>query len=158
MNVTVGKTKRLEISYSPESASAKKITWESSNNNIATVSSSGIVKGIAEGEAIVTATTDNGIKATADIVVLPLPASVSLPSTLTIYVGYSKTLTPSVSPTNSETSYTWKSSDSSIATVSSGKITGSWHNNNNCYNRKWQDCEMQSNNKKYTNRAKLKEC
>lgn len=124
LNVTVGKTKRLEISYSPEGASAKKVTWESSNNNIATVSSSGIVKGIAEGEAIVTATTDNGIKATADIVVLPLPASVSLPSTLTIYVGYSKTLTPSVSPTNSETSYTWKSSDSSIATVSSGKITG----------------------------------
>lgn len=124
LDVTVGKTKRLEISYSPEGASAKKVTWESSNNNIATVSSSGIVKGIAEGEAIVTAITDNGIQATANIVVLPLPVSVSLPGTLTIYAGYSKTLTPSVSPTNSETSYTWKSSDSSIATVSSGKITG----------------------------------
>lgn len=124
LNVTVGKTKRLEISYSPEGASAKKVTWESSNNNIATVSSSGIVKGIAEGKVVVTATTDNGIKATADIVVLPLPASVSLPNTSTIYVGYSKTLTPTVLPTNSETSYTWKSSDSSIATVSSGKITG----------------------------------
>ncbi len=124
LNVTVGKTKRLEISYSPEGASAKKVTWESSNNNIATVSSSGIVKGIAEGEAIVTATIDNGIKATVNIIVLPLPTSVSLPNTLTIYVGYSKTITPSVLPTNSETSYTWKSSNSSIATVSSGKIAG----------------------------------
>lgn len=124
LNVTVGKTQRLDISYSPEGASAKKVTWESSNNDIATVSSNGVVKGITEGKAIVTATTDNGIKATVDVVVLPLPTSVSLPYTLTIYTGYSKTVTPSVLPANSETSYTWKSSDSSIAKVSSGKITG----------------------------------
>jgi len=124
LNVTVGKTQRLDISYSPEGASAQKITWESSNNGIATVSSNGVVKGIAEGKVIVTATTDNGIKATAEVIVLPLPASVSLPYTLTIYTGYSKTLTPSVLPANSETSYTWKSSDSSIAKVSSGKVTG----------------------------------
>lgn len=124
MNVTVGKTKKLNISFSPNGASAKNITWKSSNSNIVTVSSSGIVKGIAEGNAVVTATTDNGIEATADIVVLPLPTSVSLPRTLTVYVGYSKTIIPSVLPANSETTYTWKSSDTSIATISSGKITG----------------------------------
>ena len=124
LNVTVGKTKKINISFSPEGASAKKITWESSNSNIATITSSGIVKGVSEGNTIVTATTDNGVKATADIVVLPLPTSVSLPNTLIVYVGYSRTITPTVLPANSETSYTWKSSDSSIATVSSGKITG----------------------------------
>jgi len=124
LNVTVGKTQRLDIRYSPEGASAQKVTWESSNNEIATVSSNGVVKGIAEGKAIVTATTDNGIKATAEVIVLPLPTSVSLPYALTIYTGYSKVLTPSVLPANSETSYTWKSLDSSIAKVSSGKITG----------------------------------
>lgn len=124
LNVTVGKTKKLGINYSPEGASAKKVTWESSNSNIATVNSNGIVKGIAEGKTIVTATTDNGIKTTAEIIVLPLPSSVSIPNTLTVYVGYSKTLTPSVMPTNSETSFTWKSSDTSVATVSSGKVTG----------------------------------
>ena len=124
LNVTVGKTKKINISFSPEGASAKKITWESSNSNIATISSSGIVKGVSEGNTIITATTDNGVKATANIVVLPLPTSVSLPNALTVYVGYSRTITPTVLPANSETSYTWKSSDSSIATVSSGKITG----------------------------------
>lgn len=124
LNVTVGKTKKLSISFSPEGASAKKIIWESSNSNIATVSTSGQVKGVAEGNAVITATTDNGIKATANIVVLPLPTSVSLPNSLTVFVGYSKTITPTVLPENTETSYTWKSSDSSVATVSSGKITG----------------------------------
>lgn len=124
LNVTVGKTKRLDISYSPEGASAKKVTWESSNTNIATVSTSGVVKGIAEGKTIITATTDNGTKATAEVNVVPLPSSVSLPNSLIIYVGYSKTLIPSVIPANSETSFTWKSSDTSVATVSAGKITG----------------------------------
>lgn len=124
LNVTVGKTKKLSISFSPEGASAKKIIWESSNSNIATVSTSGQVKGVAEGNAVITATTDNGIKATANIVVLPLPTSVSLPNSLTVFVGYSKTITPTVLPENTETSYTWKSSDSSVATISSGKITG----------------------------------
>lgn len=123
LNVTVGKTKRLDINYSPKGASAKKVTWESSNSNIATVSTSGIVKGIAEGKTIITATTDNGVKTTAEVNVLPLPSSVSLPNNLTINVGYSKTLIPSVIPADSETSFTWKSSDISVATVSLGKIT-----------------------------------
>ncbi len=124
LNVTVGKSKKLDINYSPEGASAKNVTWESSNNNIAIVNSIGTVKGISEGKAIITAITDNGIKTTANVIVVPLPTSVSLPDTLTIYKGYSKTLIPSIYPINSETSYTWKSSDPSIAIVSSGKITG----------------------------------
>ena len=124
LNVTVGKTKKLGISYLPDGASAKKVTWESSNNDIVTVSANGTVKGISVGKAVVTATTDNGVKTTAEIVVLPLPSSVSLQNTMTMNIGYTKTLIPSVTPANSETSFTWKSSDTTIATVSSGKITG----------------------------------
>ena len=96
----------------------------SSNTNVATVSSSGVVKGVAEGEATITVTTDNGITATAKVIVLPLPISVYLPATANINLGYSKTLTPTVSPANSETTYKWSSSDTSVATVRSGKVTG----------------------------------
>lgn len=124
LNVTVGKTQKFQISYSPEGASAKSIVWESSNTNIATVSSTGVVKGIAEGKATVTATTDNGVKCSAEINVLPLPTSVSLPSSVTVNVGYSQTLTPTLTPSNSECTYKWSSSNTSIATVSSGKVTG----------------------------------
>ena len=124
LNVTIGKTKTLKVSYAPEGASAKKTVWTSSNTNVATVSTSGVVKGVAEGEASITVTTDNGITATARVVVLPLPTSVYLPSTANLNLGYSKTLTPTVSPANCETTYKWSSSDTSVATVSSGKVTG----------------------------------
>ncbi len=124
LNVTVNKTKSLKISFSPEGASAKNITWESSNTNIATVSTSGLVKGIAEGRATITATTDNGVTATAEVIILPPPTSVSLPSTLTIPIGYSKTIVPTVYPAESETTFRWSSSDTSVATVSSGTIKG----------------------------------
>lgn len=124
LNVTVGKTKTIKVSYAPKGASAKKTTWVSSNTNVATVSTSGVVKGVAEGEATITVTTDNGITATAKVIVLPLPTSVYLPATANINLGYSKTLTPTVSPANCETTYKWSSSDTSVATVSSGKVTG----------------------------------
>ena len=124
LTVTAGKTKKFDISYSPDGATAKSVTWGSSNENIATVTSTGIVTGISAGKAVITATTDNGIQTKADVIVQPAPSSVSIPSTLLLYVGYTRTLTPSILPENSETSYTWASSDTSIITVSSGKITG----------------------------------
>ncbi len=123
--VTINKTKTLKVSYSPEGASAKKLSWSSSNPEIASVSSSGVVKGILEGETTITATTDNGVSAYAKVIVVPEPQSVSLPYSIEIPLGYSRTLTPTVMPTNSETTYKWSSSDTSIATVSSsGTIKG----------------------------------
>ena len=40
------------------------ITWTSSNESIATVSATGVIKGVGAGECIITATTDSGIKKT----------------------------------------------------------------------------------------------
>ena len=53
------------------------------------------------------------------------PTSVSLNKTsLTLDVGKSYTLTKTVSPSNAATSYTWRSSNTSVATVdSNGKVT-----------------------------------
>jgi len=124
LNVTVGNTKSLNVKYSPEGASAKKVTWESSNPNVATVSNTGLVKGVSVGNATITATTDNGVTATANVNILPQPTSVSLPFSITIPLGYSKTITPTVYPEESETTYKWKSSDTSVATVYSGTIKG----------------------------------
>ena len=54
-----------------------------------------------------------------------VPTSVSLNKTsLTLDVGKSYTLTKTVSPSNAATSYTWRSSNTSVATVdSNGKVT-----------------------------------
>ena len=52
------------------------------------------------------------------------PTSIKLNQTsLTLGVGESYTLTKSVSPSNASTSYTWNSSNTSVATVSNGKVT-----------------------------------
>lgn len=46
------------------------IYWESSDESVVTVSSSGLVKAVSEGEAIVTVTAEHGsLKATASVVV-----------------------------------------------------------------------------------------
>ena len=58
------------------------------------------------------------------------PTSVSLPNTLTMTVGETKTLTPSLYPSNAQTSFTWTSSNSEVATVnSSGYINAKKHGN-----------------------------
>ena len=58
-------------------------------------------------------------------VVNPQPTSVSLPSTMSVENRSTITLTPTILPTGAETTYSWSSSDRSVATVSSsGVVTG----------------------------------
>lgn len=124
LTVVVGKSKKLTPNFSPSGASAN-LTWISENENIATVSSSGLVKGVSIGTTTITATTETGLKAKATVEVLSAPTAVSLPADIEISVDYYYTLTPVLTPANTESTYSWKSSDTSIATVtSSGKVYG----------------------------------
>ncbi len=61
-NLAIGKTKNLSVSVKPSDATNKKVTYQSSDTNIATVSSSGKVKGINTGVAIITVTTEENSK------------------------------------------------------------------------------------------------
>ena len=54
-SVGVGKTIQLSATVKPTTATNKTITWSSNNENIATVSSTGLVTGIEAGEVIITA-------------------------------------------------------------------------------------------------------
>ena len=53
--IGVGKTTQLSVGYIPEETNHKGVTWSSSNTNIATVSDLGVVKGVSEGVATITA-------------------------------------------------------------------------------------------------------
>ena len=66
--LTVGQSKTLVASTSPESA-AKNVTWYSSNNKVATVSKNGKVTAVKAGTATITAKTANGLKATCKVTV-----------------------------------------------------------------------------------------
>lgn len=61
---------QLTATIAPANATDKAVTWKSSNTAVATVSESGLVKGIAQGTATITVTTHDGNKtATATITV-----------------------------------------------------------------------------------------
>lgn len=58
--ISVGETYQLEASIEPADAGKPAVTWSSSNEQIATVDANGLVTAVNEGEATITATTDDG--------------------------------------------------------------------------------------------------
>ena len=60
--VKVGKSTTFIATVSPENATNKKVKWSSSDESIATVDEDGVVTGVKEGEATITATTLDGNK------------------------------------------------------------------------------------------------
>ena len=122
--VQKGKTVTLKATVTPESLEDKSVTWESSNTKIATVSSSGKVKGVKYGTATITCTSvATGAKATCQVTVGKVVVSIS---EVSIKKSRGITLEATVYPSDlADKSVTWKSSDTSIATVTSeGRVKG----------------------------------
>lgn len=111
----------------PEGA-YQSVTWSSSNNNVITVNSIGLIKAVGEGEATITATTSNGLNATCQVTVKPkgTPATkvTVLPSSISLYVGEESSLNVEILPENVTNKFvTWTSNNEKIATVDSeGKV------------------------------------
>jgi len=128
-SVIVGFTKQLKATLTPAYPTNNTVSWSSSDTNIATVSSSGLVTGAAPGVATITVTTQDGGKtAQSSIKVTPIVGvtSVTLDPEITMGLGTSKNLTATVLPTSAlNKNVSWISSDSTIAKVnSSGLVTG----------------------------------
>ncbi len=119
---------QLIASVQPSTATNKGVSWTSSKSSVATVTSSGLVKAVSPGTAIITVKTNEGGKtATCTITVNPIVVTgvkVS-PTSATLDIGETKQLTATVSPSNATNkTVTWTSSKTSVATVSSsGKVT-----------------------------------
>ena len=79
--IKVGENVALRTTITPSGASNKKVTWMSSNPKAATVTSAGIVKGIAAGKAVITATAADGSKKKASCTVTVQSASGANPGT-----------------------------------------------------------------------------
>lgn len=129
-SLSVGGTKQLSETISPSNATNMSVTWSSSNTNVATVSD-GLVTAVGEGKATITCTANDGSgkQATCDVTVEPKvvnPTSITVsPSSKTIMVGETFTVTYTITPSNATTTVTWTSDDKSIATVSSsGEVKG----------------------------------
>jgi len=109
-------------------ATNKNISWESDAEGVATVDSTGKVTAVAPGTAKITVTTEDGNKtASCEVTVTAVPvSSVTLnKENASIKVGEKVPLTATVKPDTADNkAISWKSSDSTIATVYNGEVTG----------------------------------
>ena len=101
------------------------VTWSSSDTNIASVDENGLVTATGIGTATITANTSTGKTDSVDITVsYGKELSVSEPE-ITIGNGKTSPITPVISPANAKDTFTYTSSNTSVATVdSSGTVTG----------------------------------
>lgn len=120
----------IDVYYTvnPSTAWDNNVNYESNNTSVAEVYGSRIYpKGI--GNCKITARATNGVTATINVTVAQ-NANINAKSitlnkdTLSIYNGTSSTLTATVTPANHTDSILWKSSNTDVATVSNGVVTG----------------------------------
>ena len=120
-------TKQIEVNIVPELADNKTLKWTSDNEDIATVTQEGVVKGLKVGNANITATATDGSEVSATCKVTVKPVVIDL-STKTINLrkgeSYAEQIV-NVLPDNYEhKEVVWTSADNSIASVDSeGMIT-----------------------------------
>jgi uncharacterized protein YjdB len=122
--VEKGKTMTLKATVTPSTLTDKSVTWKSSNTEVATVSSAGKVKGVKYGTVTITCTSvATGASATCNITVGKVVVNVS---EITLKKSREIVLIPTLYPTSlADKSVTWKSSDKTVATVTSdGKVKG----------------------------------
>lgn len=128
--IDVGATLSLTASVAPADATNKNVTYSTSDDAIATVTSEGVVSGVGAGTATITVTTeDGGFTATSEVTVSAATVAVTgvtvSPESDSIQVSETLTLTATVAPADATNkTVTWSSSDDSIATVEDGVVTG----------------------------------
>jgi uncharacterized protein YjdB len=133
-NVIIGQTTTLTPTVKDQNGTvvlSRVVTWTSSNNAIATVSSAGVVTGVALGGPVTITATSEGKSGTASVTVIVAPVgSVTVsPPTPTIVVAATTTLTALVKDVNgtvvTNRVVTWSSGSPLVASVTSaGVVTG----------------------------------
>ncbi|HEX5385193.1 MAG TPA: Ig-like domain-containing protein [Gemmatimonadales bacterium] len=134
--VQVGSTVQLSTTLKDADGNVltgRGVTWSSNNSGVATVSATGLVRGIAAGSATITATSEGksgGSALTVSAAPLAPVASVTVsPDPAGVVVGATVQLTATLKDAGGNVltgrAVTWSSSNTSVATVSpSGDVTG----------------------------------
>ena len=126
VELPIGYTDTLTAMVLPDYTTDKSVIWSSSDSSIAKVEN-GVVTALSTGTVTITATTTNGKSATCTVKSLFIPATDIIINEQLIYVnaGENKAVNATTVPENATvTSLICSSSDTSIATVNDGIITG----------------------------------
>lgn len=126
VTMNVGETTKLKADVWPTDADNKSVIWNSDNEDIAKVSSDGVVTAVKAGKTKVYATTQaNNLKAECEITVLQPVTGIEMDkaSISFTYIGETVQLTAKLLPEDaSNQNVTWESSDTKVAIVSKGKV------------------------------------
>lgn len=129
VEVEMGSTAEIGAVVTPESATFPEITYESSDEAVATVDAAGVVTGVAVGSTTITLTADDVTETINVSVVAPaiLPESITLePDGIQLQFGGVTTaqIIATVNPSEANQEVTFASSDESVATVDAeGNVT-----------------------------------
>ena len=121
--IAVGDSIQLTANAQPVIASDRNITWSSSDESVATVSNTGVVKAVSQGEAVIYAEASNGVKGEFAVSVFVKATELSLSiKNLSMVTGESYTLSAAISESATH-EVSWKSENiSKVAVDSSGNI------------------------------------
>ena len=117
-------TIKITATITPENTTDKTITWSSSDEKIANVSTDGIIRAIKVGTATITAACGE-VKATCEVTVLPVTSEKIVLDLTEVSLNQSDTIkiTATITPENTtDKTITWSSSDEKVATVSTDGI------------------------------------
>lgn len=131
----INNSKQIKALVKPITAKNQNVIWISSDNNIATVSKTGIIKAINYGTCTITAVTEEGnYKAVCELLVQKIENNVEIKvngiqlnnSNITLDINEEEYVTPLILPNNATNQdVTYISSDDNIATVNNeGLIKG----------------------------------
>jgi|GEM_PF-1794338 len=135
LTLVEGTNETLIATINPDNANNQNVSWASSNEAVATVNG-GLVTAIAEGETVITVTTEDGGKtATCAVTVerAPIPVtSVALnKTTLTMSIGDTDTLIATVNPDDADNkNVSWTSNNEAVATVDANGLVTAIANGN----------------------------
>lgn len=126
----------IDVYYTvnPSTAWDNNVNYESSNTSVATVYGSRITP-VGAGSCEITARATNGVTATINVTVsqntnINVKSIALNKDSLEIYKGTNSTLIATATPANHTDSVLWKSSNTNVATVNNGVVTGI--NTGNC--------------------------
>ncbi len=113
----------LPLYTRPSTGDNPRITWNSSNPDVATVDRNGLITPHHDGTTTITAKTADGATASTEVTITPpiLASSVTIPTgSLRLKKGDSQAITATVAPYNATNkAVTWSSSKKSVATINS---------------------------------------
>ena len=122
-NMTVGDTKQFSVKIDPANATNQEVSWSSSEPSIASVDTKGMVTAKAEGKATITVTAkDGGVSSKATVTVsnkvVPVTGVTVSPTSLTMEIGDSKSLTVTVNPSDAtDKTYTVTSDNTGVVEI-----------------------------------------